>query len=119
MAVSGRGFVNCPQCKLPNPVGPTTCWSCGAPLPPPPALPSTFQVPDAPTPAPTASADRFAYGPQETTTPSYAYAPGGATALAPGYGNGDVQGSDRWLYVGLGVVGAILVIVVGIFALHG
>jgi hypothetical protein len=25
-------FVICPRCQLPNPIGPTTCWKCGAPL---------------------------------------------------------------------------------------
>lgn len=33
MSASRSGYVICPRCSLPNPIGPSACWKCGTALP--------------------------------------------------------------------------------------
>ncbi|MGB6501360.1 MAG: zinc ribbon domain-containing protein [Thermoplasmata archaeon] len=45
MSPGNPRYVVCPRCQLPNPVGPSTCWKCGSPLPEVAVLPSAFSRP--------------------------------------------------------------------------
>lgn len=114
-----RGFVVCPKCKLPNPVGPPACWSCGTALPAPVNQPLPPSAPAAATPGTADAEGRFAYGARESTaSPEFAY-PVSSGSVDASYTARHPPEHDRVLYVGIVVAGVVLVACVAAIVVLG